>query len=803
MTRKFGVTSLRERLTQGPIRSRSLLGRSQGASIPAKVVVLDNGLTVAAHRDPKVPVVAVHVAYHVGSRDEARSKAGLAHLFEHLMFSGTASFPGNIFLYLEGLGATSINAVSREDYTAYFEVVPVEALDATLALEAGRMRGSLSGLLEVSEFDRQREVVRNELLQREAEPYGTVNRLIAQHVYARVHPYWHPADGLVEDLDNISMADAADWYGVHYGPANAILVIAGDVEPQAAIRLARRHFESIPPGSPLVRQVRSIAKLETKHRLASEDGGAGRICIIWNVPEFGSPEHTGLELASEVLAGGVTSRLSRILIDEQRLASDVYGEVRARELGSQVVIWATTRPGVAGSALESGLRAELGRFCRLGPTAEEVNLGGFRRFAKLVREIERVSGPRSKSELLAIGWLLAGDASAHEKRLAQIVSIRPSEIRALARIWLHDDAAFVLEVGSSQSGRPLRRTQAQALSRLRPRAFQPIEVARRSRVEPQERLAIIAISRQKSPLFEFRLIVDGGFCTDPPDKNGLAGVALAASTDGSVERGRVSVAARLEQLGAQIEGHVRLDASVVRLSALGFTLDASLKLLAGTILHPRIDDVTTQRAKESRQGLIAREKCRPLDLAMRILPELTYRPVAPICAANDRIRHRSGCRKGLCAGRARVSLALARAWRSAAYRCRSAVRSQTDGSGAARVRALSVLRALVCAQTRIQRRRVRAISRSAPRCTRSVTIGDLCRAYDHPKKLRNRRGFNCREHSLGRFICVTLEHEPSRGEGLVVRRALDAVECAGPRSLARVYLRAAQPDRCRDVRDHA
>src|SRR5947209_8354894 len=213
---------------RGALRRDGLPGEWRAAQMPVTVTTFDNGLTVIAHRDPKAPIVAVHVAYHVGSRDEPHTKSGLAHLCEHLLFAGTARFTGNLFAHLERLGATSINAMSREDYTACFEAVPKEKLDAALEIEAARM-GASSAAFGSLELERQREVVRNELLQREGDPFGIVNRLIAQNTYSRHHPYWHPADGLIEDLDNLSLADAADWFEKRYCPAHAVLVIAVDV----------------------------------------------------------------------------------------------------------------------------------------------------------------------------------------------------------------------------------------------------------------------------------------------------------------------------------------------------------------------------------------------------------------------------------------------------------------------------------------------------------------------------------------------------------------------------------------------
>jgi zinc protease len=587
------------------------------ARLPTKVAALDNGLTVVAHRDSKAALVAVYVAYHVGSRDEAPGKAGLAHLAEHLMFAGTRTFPGNLFGCFEPLGATSINAISREDYTAYFEAVPRDAVDQVVAIEAERMDASAATF---NEFDlaRQRDVVRNELLQREAEAYGSADRLIAQNAYPPGHPYHHPPNGLIDELDKLSMFDATGWFAQHYGPANATLVIAGDIEPAAAIDLAQRRFGSISPGSSMPRERHVIATLEKEWRIAIDSAGPSRVYMVWNVPEFGSPEHAGFELLAEIIAGGVNSRIGRQLIQKPGLTSAVCTEFRARELSSQLVIHSTGRDRTSCAALEEGMREEIRRICDSGPTAGEVKLARFQCYARLIRDSERLCGPRGKSEILATGAILAGDAEAHEKRLARIASIRLSELRELARIWL-DDRVLILHFESSTAPPQCRLLQVTEKHRER----HARRSTKKAALAPASKdLPIVAVSRPGSPLFQFRLIANGGCAQDPPGKSGLAGVALAALLDLDAPRGPVN--ASFKRLGAQIEGRIQLDASVIGMSALASNLSRALDLFAKTVAARRVREDTVERAKASRIALIHREKARPLDLALRTLPVLVF-----------------------------------------------------------------------------------------------------------------------------------------------------------------------------------
>jgi zinc protease len=610
-------TVARDRLRADSARSPQLPEAWRAAKLPAHVATLDNGLTVIAHRDRKAPIVAVYVAYHAGSRDEASGKSGLAHLFEHLMFEGTRQFPGNTFRRLERLGATGVNAISREDYTAYFATVPKSSLDDALAIEAARMSG---GAFDEAELNRQREVVRNELLQRASEPYGSINRIIAQAAYPRDHPYSHPADGLIEELGHLAFADAIGWRRTHYYPANATLVIAGDIEPAEAIARTRRHFGKIASGAvrnfPLAP---TIAKLEqSRRRVVADRAAASRIYLVWNVPRLSAPEYPGLELLIKIIAGGLNSRLWRSLVEGRHLASEVGGELRGREFGSQVVLWATAPDPALTPKLEKAMRAEIRQFGESPPASAELDRARFGHFAQLLRDTERLCGPRSKVELLGSAWIMTGDPNAHENRLARIASIRPRDLCDLAQTWLGENA-LMIEARTSAT-QPVRRGKHAV-----PRTLTMIRRTRQPRLSQRSamHLPAVAISRRGSRFCEVRLVIDGGSVQDPPGRSGLAGVVIAALTDTAARHGVMTAAARLERLGAQLDARVRLDANIVRLSALETTITDALDTLH-EVVDRRLDDATVERAKTARLVLIRSEKSRPFDLALRILAPLVY-----------------------------------------------------------------------------------------------------------------------------------------------------------------------------------
>src|SRR5438067_11683964 len=209
----------------------SLLAQaSDEIDIPFHKFVLKNGLTLIVHEDHKAPIVAVNIWYHTGSKNERFGKTGFAHLFEHLMFNGSEHFNTDYFKAMEKVGATDLNGTTNEDRTNFFQNVPVSAVDMVLWLESDRM-GHLLPAIDKAKLDEQRGVVQNEKRQGDNQPYAVSEELITKAVWPAAHPYAHTVIGSMEDLDAASIPDVQDWFKTYYGPSNAVLIIAGDIDP--------------------------------------------------------------------------------------------------------------------------------------------------------------------------------------------------------------------------------------------------------------------------------------------------------------------------------------------------------------------------------------------------------------------------------------------------------------------------------------------------------------------------------------------------------------------------------------------
>src|SRR5262252_9149520 len=291
------------------ITCQALLAQAVDIDIPYQKFVLKNGLTLLVHEDHKAPIVAVNVWYHVGSKNEKPGKTGFAHLYEHLMFGGSENAKGSYIQAMERAGATDLNGTTNNDRTNYFENVPTTALDFPLFMESDRM-GHFINAFDKATLDLQRGVVQNEKRQDDNQPYFIAYELMPSATYPAQHPYSWPVIGSMDDLNAASLEDVKGWFRTYYGPSNATIVLAGDVDVQPAREKVTRYFGDIPAGPPVAHVETWPAKMTGTHRQIVQDRvPQARIYKIWNVPGFGTADLDYLDLTSDILSKGKVSRL--------------------------------------------------------------------------------------------------------------------------------------------------------------------------------------------------------------------------------------------------------------------------------------------------------------------------------------------------------------------------------------------------------------------------------------------------------------------------------------------------------------
>ena len=591
--------------------------------IPYEEFYLDNGLRVIVHEDRKAPIVAVTLWYHVGSRNENPGKTGFAHLFEHLMFNGSENHDREYFEPLQQVGATSINGTTNSDRTNYFQTVPTSALDLALWLESDRM-GHLLGVIDQEKLDEQRSVVQNEKRQRENQPYGKAFDYITANVFPAGHPYSWTTIGSMEDLNAASLDDVYAWFRTYYGPNNATLVLAGDVDVETARESAQRHFGTIPPGPPLSRMEAWVPTLEHDRRMIVEDRvRQARIYRTWPVAEWGSAELDRLYLANGVLTQGQTSRLYQRLVYEDQLATDAGGLLLQGEIAGTYLVWATAQPGQDLAAVEAALDEELQRFLDTGPTDKELSRVITQTRSSFVRGVERVGGFSGKSGILAESAVFGGRPDAYKDSLALMDSAKPEDVRNAAHTWL-TKGSFILEIHPFNDRLAATGDDADRSALPIPKTYPSAEFPKLERTELANGMQLIVARRSAVPVVNFSLQLNAGYAADQFASPGTAGLAMSLLDQGTATRGALEISEELAQLGAQLRAGSNLDYSSVSLSALKENLAASLDIYSDVILNPAFSDEELERQRRLRLSQIQREKTEPLSMALRVFPALVY-----------------------------------------------------------------------------------------------------------------------------------------------------------------------------------
>jgi zinc protease len=413
--------------------------------VPFVKTTLPNGLDVIVHEDRRVPLVAVSVWYHVGSKNERPGLTGLAHLFEHLMFEGSLHQPAGYFAPLQEAGA-SLNGSTSTDRTNYWELVPKNAFRLALWMEADRMGWLLPALSE-ERFETQRGVVLNERRQSyENRPYGLAQFALMEALFPAGHPYHWPTIGRPDDLAAATLDDIRAFFTRYYHPGNASLVVAGDVDVEEVTRTAQEFFGDIPAGAP-VDPVMAPAPARASGRLVLEDRvELPRLYVGWRSPAMFAPGDAELDLVGDLIGNGRSSRLYRRLIHDRRIAVELAAGQTSRELGGTFQIIASAAPGHTLDELEAAIYEELGRFADEGPTADELARGQAEAEAAFVLRLQSLGGFGGKADQLNAYNVYLQHPDSFHFDLDRYLTTTAAGIRDAAGQWLTPDAAVVLSV---------------------------------------------------------------------------------------------------------------------------------------------------------------------------------------------------------------------------------------------------------------------------------------------------------------------------------------------------------------------
>ena len=621
--------------------------------IPYQQFTLSNGLRVLVHIDRKAPVVATSIYYHVGSKDEPKGQTGFAHLFEHLMFNGSENSPGDFFEPLQQIGATDYNGTTWFDRTNYFQTVPTPALETALFLESDRM-GHLLGAVTQEKLDNQIGVVQNEKRQGDNQPFGLVDYYVYRTLFPEGHPYRHDTIGSMADLSAASLETVKNWFRAKYGPDNAVLVLAGDIDVAQAKPLVQKWFGDIPRGPAITRVNAPVSTLAASQDIVLKDRVPyTRLTRYWAVEGVNGKDTTALEVGASVLGGLSSSRLDNALVRGEQIAVNVSASVQTFEQIGVLSVTADVKPGTDPALVAKRLDEVVAQFLKSGPTADEVRRVATRSIAGTIGGFESVGGFGGKAVALAEGLVYSGDPAKYKKDLAALAAMTPAKVTAAARKWMsrpvlrvtvspgdRDTSPATLEItgdapNSAAPAAAAKPAVADAAPAKPTRAAPPLgsfpslTFPGIERTKLANGIPVYFARRSEIPVVRVSVGFDAGSAADPQEQLGLQSLTMSLLDEGTTSLNSTQIAETQERLGATLSSGGSLDRSQVGLYALTANLAPSLDLLADVVRNPAFDPKEVERLRNEQLARIAASLSQPAGIANTILPAKLYGDAYP------------------------------------------------------------------------------------------------------------------------------------------------------------------------------
>jgi predicted Zn-dependent peptidase len=554
------------------------------------------------------------------------------------MFNGSENADDDFFKPMQQVGATSMNGSTWYDRTNYFETVPTGALELTLYLESDRM-GHLLGAVSQEKLDNQRGVVQNEKRQGDNRPFGLVDYHVTAALFPANHPYGHDTIGSMADLDAASIDDVRGWFRQHYGPNNAIVALAGDIDVPTAKRLMAKYFGDIPKGPAATHPTVTIPTLKArKDETITDRVSTTRLYRTWVVPGLNDPDTIPLEIGAEVLGGLASSRLDNALVKKEQLAVQVTAGLQQFAQMSEFQVTADVKPGVDPELVSKRLDAIIAELVAKGPSAAEVRRVVTQNAASTLKSLEPVGG---KAQTLAEGLLYSNDPDKYAKDLAAYSTATPGRVQAALKRWLSRPVyALTVKPGARE---PYEEAKS---GEIKPKPAAPLSIVKRdpapavgeiasltfpkiSHVHLSNGIEIVYAQRMAVPTTKVALSLDAGTAADSVDKQGRSTLVTALLDGGTGELDSIAIAERKEELGASIGAGSSPDRTTVTLSALTANLAPSLDLFRDIALHPAFPPQEVERVRGQLLAAIDAEKTSPSAMASRALNPAIFGPDHP------------------------------------------------------------------------------------------------------------------------------------------------------------------------------
>jgi predicted Zn-dependent peptidase len=514
--------------------------------------------------------------------------------------------------------------------------VPTGALERALFMESDRM-GFLLGAVTQQKLDNQRGVVQNEKRQNDNQPGGLVFYEILKNLFPAGHPYHHTPIGSMQDLDRASLADVKSWFRDNYGPNNAVLVLAGDIDAKTARPLVEKYFGEIGKGPANVPAGAKVPTLTKSKSIVMKDRvAATTVSRYWPMPGLLDRQLVALDIGGQVLGGLASSRLDKVLVRDEKTAVSVSAGLFPMQRVGVFFAQATVKPGVDPALVERRLDELIRDFIANGPSADEVRRAATSEVSGRIRGLEQVGGFGGKAVTLAEGKVIANDSRFFAKTLANYATVTPAEVRGAMSRWLTKPSFSIrLEPGDRPDYQ-----EAKAVAEA-PKGDGQITVTKKREVPPLEAMPPLDFPdvqhatlsngvrlhyahRNAVPVTQVALSFNAGYAADAPNERGLQGLTVALLDEGTATRTSQQLAEEQERLGAQIGASGSSDRTNIGLTALSANLGPSLDLLADIARNPAFNEAELNRVRAQALTSIAQQLKDPNGMASRALPRLLY-----------------------------------------------------------------------------------------------------------------------------------------------------------------------------------
>jgi predicted Zn-dependent peptidase len=606
----------------------AVAGVAAGQDVKAEKYALPNGMTVILHEDHSLPSATVNIWYRVGAQDEPPGRSGFAHLFEHLMFMGTARVPGNQFDILMETGGGANNASTDLHRTNYFSWGPAALLPTLLWLDADRLE-DMGNTMTQEKLDKQRDVVRNELRQSvENAPYGKASEMVFKLMFQPTHPYYYGVIGTHQDLEAASVTNVKDFFATFYVPSNASMVVAGDFDSAEIKPLVEKLFASIPAGAPVTRKYE-----RPKDPIPNHIDGVKRFTTIDRVqlPKVEYSYHSAvalgpgdaeLDLAADVLASGKSSRLYKRLVIDDKIASEVDASQNGYPLGGLFQVSVLANPDADLDKVEKAVDEELAKFLKQGPTPEELERHVAARELSFLQSLQSLQRRADKLNEYEYYW---GDPNGFRKDLDRYRKATPAGVREWAGKVLTPGTRLVMRVLPEEpergaSGRDARPSASGDRGFVPPA---PVSFVMKNGVKAY------VWSRPELPLVGVKLVSRPGGALDAPGKEGLAQIAARMMGEGAGERDALAFSNALQSIGATFGSGADHESAEASMTVLKRNLDKGLGLFGDALRRPRFEEADWTRVKRLTIDELRQAADNPRAAAAIIADRLLYGDANP------------------------------------------------------------------------------------------------------------------------------------------------------------------------------